>query len=370
MGLLNNEIVNILRTVKANGISGKSIIMIGKQDLNIDMSVMLKTIKNMGIDYDISIAEELLKNEFLDSFLFFRMLGFSEVSALDYSDFEGADICFDLNNPLPEEYIERYDYVLNGGTIEHVFNIAQAVNNISKMVKKGGFIIHISPVAGWINHGFYSISPSFFQDYLISNGFDIMQIEFEGVYDYNRKVPNSISSGDLRFIDNSVELNKFEKKSRAFDEDIKVLLFVIAQRVNTEISYENPIQGFYQDVYGSKNQHVLVETISFRKWANEISNTDGKVSVYGCGDVCNRLLDELYRIGAEKKISCIYDGNPQKAGFAYRGIQIQYPISSRVVEEKIIYICNANYENDIERSLIEKGVSKDKIRKTSEYVHG
>jgi len=55
--------------------------------------------------------------------IFARELGASKVSAMDVSEYEGADILHDLNVPAPANLHERFDLLIDGGTLEHVFNV-------------------------------------------------------------------------------------------------------------------------------------------------------------------------------------------------------------------------------------------------------
>ena len=101
----------------------------------------------------------------------FELLGASEVLALDYTALEGADVVHDLNLPVPKELHERFDLLLDPGTIEHVFDVRQVMMNIARMVRPGGRVIHMSPSSNHVNHGFYQFSPTFFYDYYSTNGF-------------------------------------------------------------------------------------------------------------------------------------------------------------------------------------------------------
>ena len=103
--------------------------------------------------------------------VFFRMLGCVQVAALDYSDAEGAELIWDLNEPVPAAFEKRFDLVLDGGTLEHVFNTRQAFANVARMVKPGGRVVHMSPTCNYVNHGFYQFSPTLFFDYYSTNGF-------------------------------------------------------------------------------------------------------------------------------------------------------------------------------------------------------
>jgi hypothetical protein len=96
----------------------------------------------------------------------FNTWGFSESLALDVSDYEGAEVLFDLNrSDLPASLLDRFGLVINGGTLEHVFHVPNALYNISRMVKTGGMIVHIAPLHNWVDHGFYQFGPTLFYDY-------------------------------------------------------------------------------------------------------------------------------------------------------------------------------------------------------------
>jgi hypothetical protein len=97
-------------------------------------------------------------------------LGFEYLETMDYSDYEGADIIWNLNNAnIPDEYSERYDFILDGGTLEHVFNIPSALEAVFKMLKVGGTFFFDQPAFFGITHGFYNFSPCFFYEYFDAN---------------------------------------------------------------------------------------------------------------------------------------------------------------------------------------------------------
>src|SRR5262249_60472748 len=65
-------------------------------------------------------------------------MGAKQVDALDASDFEGAAIVHDLNEPLPAHLRSRYDAVIDSGTLEHIFNVPAACASIMDALKVGG----------------------------------------------------------------------------------------------------------------------------------------------------------------------------------------------------------------------------------------
>jgi SAM-dependent methyltransferase len=107
----------------------------------------------------------------------FRMLGFSVVHSLDYFDAEQPTFQVDLNQPIPDTLRGRYDLLMDAGTTEHCFDVRQVLANAVAVLKPGGYACHLLPMTGWINHGFYSFSPTLLLDFYAANGFDELELK-------------------------------------------------------------------------------------------------------------------------------------------------------------------------------------------------
>jgi SAM-dependent methyltransferase len=111
-----------------------------------------------------------------DPHVYFAKLGFPTLEALDVSDFEGADHVFDLNeDELPEHLMNRFDAVFNGGALEHVFHVPNALTSITRMLRPGGVAIHVLSCNGWANHDFHQFSPTLMFDYYEAAGFEPLE---------------------------------------------------------------------------------------------------------------------------------------------------------------------------------------------------
>jgi len=86
-------------------------------------------------------------------------LGFGQMEAMDFSDYEGASILHDLNKPIGAEYEQQFDLIFDGGTLEHVFNVPVALETVFRMLKPGGRFISANGLNGWPGHGIYQFSP-------------------------------------------------------------------------------------------------------------------------------------------------------------------------------------------------------------------
>lgn len=103
---------------------------------------------------------------------FFRALGAAPLDFMDASNYEGATVIHDLNQPIDPRLSETYDCVFDGGTLEHVFNFPTALKNCLEMVAVGGQFITITPMNNYAGHGFYQFSPELFFNALSEqNGF-------------------------------------------------------------------------------------------------------------------------------------------------------------------------------------------------------
>ncbi|MEL6648089.1 MAG: hypothetical protein AAFQ05_10345 [Pseudomonadota bacterium] len=90
---------------------------------------------------------------------FFHQLGYTDVVSMDFSDYEGAEIIHDLNEPVPDELKGQFDLIFDGGTTEHVFDVATCMRNLFDLLAPAGILVGCSPANGWLGHGFYQFGP-------------------------------------------------------------------------------------------------------------------------------------------------------------------------------------------------------------------
>jgi SAM-dependent methyltransferase len=114
----------------------------------------------------------------------FTALGSENVVSVDASDYEGATLVHDMNQPIAESQKAQFDVVFDGGSLEHVFNFPTAIRNCMEMVKLGGHLIMQTPMNGFAGHGFYQFSPELlYRIFSEKNGFQVERmIAFEYYY--------------------------------------------------------------------------------------------------------------------------------------------------------------------------------------------
>lgn len=99
----------------------------------------------------------------------FLALGYA-LDVIDVAAARGGELLHDLNEPLPETLSGSCAAVIDAGTLEHCFNIGQAVKNVAGLVAVNGFVMHGNPL-NMFNHGFYNLSPVWYHDFYRANGF-------------------------------------------------------------------------------------------------------------------------------------------------------------------------------------------------------
>lgn len=154
-----------------NGVAMHRFLMIGHQSLLLHPSE-LRAIRTV---FPGALADYQW-GEYSDRF-FKECLGASEVNTLDYSPYEGADLLYDLNQPVPRELKGRFDVVVEAGSLEHVFNFPIAIANLMQMTKVGGSIFASTVSNNLCGHGFYQFSPELiFRIFTADNGFELGKV--------------------------------------------------------------------------------------------------------------------------------------------------------------------------------------------------
>jgi SAM-dependent methyltransferase len=150
---------------------------IGRQGLHVAEG-MVKKILHTAPSYQHQMyCEDLLTGYF----------GATKVDSLDNSSYEKATHIHNMNEPLPESLYGKYDTVIDGGCLEHIYNAPQALMNCSLLCRPGGQILHILPANNFCGHGFWQFSPElFFSLYSQANGYAETEVFMANLSDTGR----------------------------------------------------------------------------------------------------------------------------------------------------------------------------------------
>jgi len=170
---INIPTMQLFCCAKSIGVDFSETMMVGRQVVHAPRNAIDAILGVIGISPE--HASTILEGQFAEPL--FDLLGAKRVSSLDVSDFEGATIIHDLNHPLPTSLANRFSVVLEGGTIEHVFNVPQAFKNCMEMVRVGGHFIHVNPANNYMGHGFWQFCPELiYRIFSLENGFQIKAV--------------------------------------------------------------------------------------------------------------------------------------------------------------------------------------------------
>ena len=181
---------------------------------------------------------------------FFSLFSDAEVLALDVSDYENAEIIHDLNQPIPEELKGLADFMFNGSCMDNLFDPASALKNMSHLLRSGGRILHIehgSPVQG----AYLMYSPAYFFDYYAVNEFvdcKVYACMFEKVLD-----AWSVFLWEPYFLRDG----RWALSNHMHPGWPNILNFVIAEKGPASTCDKTPIQGFYREAHGAKEDLYL-----------------------------------------------------------------------------------------------------------------
>lgn len=172
MGIIADS-AELLLDCRRRGIPFGRMAMIGRQNMFVSRPELALILKKLGLSADRRVAESVAESgDFAERF--FEALGASSVDSVDASDFEGATLVHDLNQPIPSAWRETYDFVFDSGTLEHVFDFPRAMLNCMQMVKVGGYLVLQLPSNNFLGHGLYQFSPDlFFRTLCRTHGFEL-----------------------------------------------------------------------------------------------------------------------------------------------------------------------------------------------------
>lgn len=256
--------IRLLINAKQHNVNFEKSITIGRQSMHVaekDLHELLTKSKLRTIKLE----------EYFESF--FELLGAKTTESLDASQYEGATKVHDMNLQIPDEYRSKYTLVVDGGSLEHIFNFHVAIKNCMELIETNGHYIGITPTNNFFGHGFYQFSPElYYRVFSESNGFRIKKMFFY-IDQKNGKTP-IYEVSDPNDVKSRVTLQN----------SYPSYLFIIAQKTEQkEIFKKVPQQSDYENIL----------------WTN--SPSEKKITAMRPVDLLRRLLPARIK----KKVSKI-----------------------------------------------------------------
>lgn len=157
----------------------------------------------------------------------------------DFTKYEGEEIEHDFNLEIPDQYKNKFDIIVDIGTIEHIFNLPQAFKNTLLMLKKNGYILNHGPLCQ-PNHGFYGYNPTLFADFYMDNGCEIVDMVLQSKISNNIIAVEGLPLFDRFYLSQIYNINK-ELIGKEFN------LITLTKKVNDTEEIVYPIQRKYRN---------------------------------------------------------------------------------------------------------------------------
>jgi hypothetical protein len=155
-------------------------------------------------------------------------------TSIDLNGNEGA-LVINLDKPVPDYLLNKFDLVTNYGTVEHVNNQFQVLKNIHDMTRQNGIMIHsFPPVGQWPEHCRYYYTIEFVKQLAKLCNYEII----------NLKVLKTFVEKEYRKDDNydfiMVTFQKTSDKFATKDQFKQNTLFDTGDLTNTSGNRERP----------------------------------------------------------------------------------------------------------------------------------
>lgn len=227
---------NAIMMAKSYITSYKKILTLGRQCIHIGKDKF----EELAVKFDPNLVKSY--DHYCDNL--YRDIGFESIDSMDYSGYEGASILQDLNKPFLLD--KKYDFIYDGGTTEHVFNISQAMENIINLLEINGIYCSVTCNNNYSGHGFYQFSPEFFLSIFKEEyGMSLLRLYIA-----------EVDSLEDKWID--VKNYGSGRNTSKFDSTKEVYIIAIAKKIsNNRQSFQAlpPQQNSYQNI-DWKNSHV------------------------------------------------------------------------------------------------------------------
>jgi hypothetical protein len=157
------QIVALLLSEHAREPFAGPVLTYGKQRTNFSYAGALWMFESLGLQpHPAGMADPPAANEQIDFARLAGLMGLGEPYTLDATD---------LNAPVQAELRGLFGLIVDAGALEHVFDIRQGMMNTADLLRPGGRAVHVAPVNNHVNRGYVQLSPTFFHDYYVANGF-------------------------------------------------------------------------------------------------------------------------------------------------------------------------------------------------------
>lgn len=271
VGLTKADAVVLALVVQNRNTVGGDVLCIGAPDTHFSWEWIQESLfpwlaKNHPSNlYDLSLSK-LPRTKLSESVAFkefFLIWGIENVKVLDLDGYEGADHLFDLNEAeCPSNLRSRFDLIVDGGSLEHCFNLPNALKSLNSMLRNNGIIFHTNPANRMLDHGFFQISPTLYSDYYQASGFDLL---YGGLSATESKL-----LADVKIEKYTADIYRSNGGRRRASKLPRMNLLFAVRKTSRSIVPNSVIQNYYQKMHSDGlpsilNYHISAGDIKIRR---------------------------------------------------------------------------------------------------------
>jgi hypothetical protein len=171
---------------KLSVFEGGGILELGPQDISITKDLLNKIILNNQNNIrqkklSLNDVANSISNILIDfkkrKENFYQLFCKNKINyySVDYYD-NRANFIQNLNTAICAPMM--FNVIIDSGTSEHVFNVANVFKYTHNSLLKNGFMIKILPAYGDNTHGFYNIHPNIYFDFAKANNYEVIDFRY------------------------------------------------------------------------------------------------------------------------------------------------------------------------------------------------
>jgi SAM-dependent methyltransferase len=273
MGIMAPIARYILQVHKKMPLTGQGL-FVGRQTVPLSLKQAKSLIQSEGLQvreitpiYDVQTRSGISK-DYITEETFFNLFCDLKITYLDVSAYEKANIVHDMQDPIPNDLKNKFDFIWNGSCLDNIFDPAAALRNSCDFLKPGGRILTME-IANSHFGPYVSMSHTWFYDFYLNNDFKDIEILSLVYKRYNIwRGPYKV----YKCMDYSAARNEFALARRKNP----VMTLGIATKGQID-QYLNPIQFQYsQDLNDDKLRYNFKNYLINTRSSNKFSiNVDG-----------------------------------------------------------------------------------------------
>lgn len=326
----------------------KTVHLLGKQTIQMTFDDIRRVMSDVGvtpreakISYDLLTRQADGREASISDNTFFEMFGVDTVRAIDHSDFEGADIVFDLTRDLPPEHAGTVDFIFDGSVMDNIFDPASAIQNVARLLKPGGRYVGINAGSTRWLPAYAAFNPYWFFDFFVANKFADVKIYLMDFREYHHNA--NWVEGEVYLLDAEADhrnVHNFPISPGA------ISMIIIAEKASDSTWDERTSQGVYRldeewATFDRNLEHVKASArpvVQFRKHANSKGGAPGFTYVGTIDGSGGFSHDPALNLAREAEV--VIDLGKPFAGYGWGALGEHDGIGWRWVESHSVALVN------------------------------